>query len=43
MPTYLTGGKTPLERVCKLLPKLHFRRVCKDKGPGFKGCRGIVE
>ncbi|MBT4025298.1 MAG: ParB/RepB/Spo0J family partition protein [Desulfobacula sp.] len=29
---YLTGGKTPLERVHKLLSKLHSIRVCKDKG-----------
>ncbi|MBT4027752.1 ParB/RepB/Spo0J family partition protein, partial [Desulfobacula sp.] len=31
-PWYLTGGKTPLERVQKLLSKLHSIRVCKDKG-----------
>ena len=31
-PEYLTGGKTPLERVHKLLSKLHSIGVCKDKG-----------
>jgi len=31
-PWYLTVGKTPLERVWKLLSKLHSIRVCKDKG-----------
>ena len=28
----MTGGKTPLERVYKLLSKLHSIRVYKDKG-----------
>jgi len=31
-PEYLTGGKTPLERVHKLLSKLHSIRVRKDRG-----------
>ena len=31
-PWYLTVGKTPLERVHKMLSKLHSIRVCKDKG-----------
>ena len=31
-PEYLTGGKTPLERVHKLLSKLHSIRVSKDRG-----------
>ena len=31
-PWYLTGGKTPLERVDKLLSKLHAIRVSKDRG-----------
>jgi len=31
-PWYLTVGKTPLQRVIKLLSKLHSIRVCKDKG-----------
>jgi len=31
-PEYLTAGKTPLERVHKLLSKLHSIRVSKDRG-----------
>ncbi|WP_299984021.1 ParB/RepB/Spo0J family partition protein, partial [Desulfobacula sp.] len=31
-PEYLTVGKTPLERVHKLLAKLHSIRVSKDRG-----------
>ncbi len=31
-PEYLTVGKTPLERVVKLLSKLHSIRVSKDRG-----------
>ena len=31
-PGYLTVGKTPLERVHKLLSKLDSIRVCKDRG-----------
>jgi len=31
-PWYLTVGKTPLERVNKLLSKLHSIRVSKDRG-----------
>ena len=31
-PWYLTAGKTPLERVYKLLSKLHSIRVSKDRG-----------
>jgi hypothetical protein len=31
-PEYLTVGKTPLERVIKLLSKLHSIRVSKDRG-----------
>ncbi|MDA3791847.1 MAG: hypothetical protein PF503_25540 [Desulfobacula sp.] len=31
-PWYLTVGKTPLERIHKLLSKLDSIRVCKDKG-----------
>jgi len=31
-PWYLTVGKTPLERVHKLLSKLDSIRVCKDRG-----------
>ncbi|MDA3790023.1 MAG: hypothetical protein PF503_16195 [Desulfobacula sp.] len=31
-PEYLTVGKTPLERVVKLLSKLDSIRVCKDRG-----------
>ncbi|WP_457551993.1 hypothetical protein [Desulfobacula sp.] len=31
-PWYLTAGKTPLERVDKLLSKLHSIRVSKDRG-----------
>jgi hypothetical protein len=31
-PWYLTGGKTPLERVHKLLSKLHSIRVSKGRG-----------
>jgi len=34
---YLTGGKTPLERVYKLLSKMHSIGICKDKGPRFPG------
>jgi len=32
MPEYLTVGKTPLERVVKLLSKLHSIRVSQDRG-----------
>ena len=32
MPEYLTVGKTPLERVHKLLSKLDSIRVSKDRG-----------
>ena len=32
MPEYLTVGKTPLERVAKLLSKLHSIRVSQDRG-----------
>ena len=31
-PEYLTVGKTPLERVYKLLSKLHSIRVSQDRG-----------
>jgi len=31
-PWYLTVGKTPLERVYKLLSKLHSIRVSKERG-----------
>jgi len=31
-PEYLTVGKTPLERVHKLLSKLHSIRVRRDRG-----------
>ncbi len=31
-PWYLTVGKTPLERVYKLMSKLHSIRVSKDRG-----------
>ena len=31
-PEYLTAGKTPLERVHKLLSKLHSIKVSKDRG-----------
>ena len=31
-PQYLTAGKTPLERVHKLLSKLDSIRVSKDRG-----------
>jgi len=31
-PWYLTVGKTPLERVYKLLSKLHSMRVSKGRG-----------
>ena len=31
-PWYLTVGKTPLERVHKLLSKLDSIRICKDRG-----------
>jgi len=32
LPGYLTAGKTPLERVHKLLSKLHSIRVSQDRG-----------
>ena len=35
MPEYLTVGKTPLERVHKLLSKLHSIRVSQDRGSMF--------
>ena len=36
-PEYLTAGKTPLERVNKLLSKLHSIKVSKDRGSIVSG------
>ena len=33
VPEYLTVGKTPLERVHKLLSKLHSTEVSKNRSP----------